>query len=407
MRIRSVTCFYNPEHSRPNHILPVFVHFTQKATSLFESAGYPVQTRRLATSPFPQLLPELTVPKSVAFATEMETAACDHGFEFLSLGPAHPDLPAAFPLIPDMLEATKISFFSGIMADSQTGIHLPAIRACAEVIHRAAPITPDGFANLRFTALGNVPAFVPFFPAAYHQGEDPAFALAIECADVVVSAFQQAVSLQEARENLLGSLNQHAEKLARIAQSLSQEFNLDFKGFDFSPAPFPAEGCSLGSGIELLGPKQIGSLGSVAAAAFVADALDRGSWQRSGFNGLMLPVLEDATLAQRSIEGTLTLKDLLLFSTVCGTGLDTVPLPGGATPQQLASILIDVAVLSVRLAKPLTARLMPIPGKQAGEPTSFDFDYFKNGRILDLPAAPFDGLFNGDETFMLNPRWTY
>ena len=407
MRIRSITCFYNPEYSSPNQILPEFVRFTTQATALFESAGYPVQTKRLATNPFPHLISELTPSNAAAFATQMETAASDHGFEFLSLGPALPEFPASYELIPAMLEVTQIAFFSGIMASAQTGINLRAVRACADVIHRAAPITPDGFANLRFTALGNVPAFVPFFPAAYHQGEAPAFALAIECADAVVSAFQQAGSLQEARDNLLNSLNQHAEKLARIAQSLSKEFNLAFKGFDFSPAPYPTAECSLGSGIELLGPQQIGNLGSVAAAAFVADTLDRGNWQRSGFNGLMLPVLEDATLAQRSIDGTLTLKDLLLFSTVCGTGLDTVPLPGDATPQQLTAILLDVATLSVRLAKPLTARLMPIPGKQAGEPTEFDFDYFKNGKILELPAAAFDGPLNSDETFMLNPRWTY
>ena len=366
-----------------------------------------MQTKRLATNPFPRLLSDLTAPKAAAFATQMETAACDHGFEFLSLGPALPELPASYDLIPAMLEVTQIAFFSGIMASAQTGINLRAVRACADVIHRAAPITPDGFANLRFTALGNVPAFVPFFPAAYHQGEAPAFALAIECADAVVSAFQQADSLQQARDNLLNSLNQHAKKLTHIAQSLSKEFKLSFKGFDFSPAPYPTRECSLGGGIELLGPQQIGNLGSVAAAAFVADTLDRGNWQRSGFNGLMLPVLEDATLAQRSVDGTLTLKDLLLFSTVCGTGLDTVPLPGDATPQQLAAVLLDVATLSVRLAKPLTARLMPIPGKQAGELTEFDFDYFKNGKILELPAAAFDGPLNSDETFMLNPRWTY
>lgn len=407
MKIRSLTCFFNPKHSNPAQILPEFVRFVHKASSLFEAAGYRVQTKRLATTPFPQLLQELTEKKAVSLARQMETAAREHGFEFLSLGPADPNSLSAYRLIPAMLTATEISFFSGIMADGQNGINLPAVRACAEIIHQAAPITPDGFANLRFTALGNVPAFVPFFPAAYHQGEVPAFALAIECADVVVSAFQHAGSLQQARDNLINTLNQHAKKLAQITESLSREFQLDFKGFDFSPAPFPSEDCSLGKGIELLGPPRIGSLGSVSAAAFVAEALDRGSWQRSGFNGLMLPVLEDATLAQRSIDGSLTLKDLLLFSTVCGTGLDTVPLPGSATPQQLAAVLLDVAVLSVRLAKPLTARLMPIPGKQAGDSTNFNFDYFKNGQVLDLPAFSLDGLFNGDETFLLNPRWTY
>ena len=98
----------------------------------------------------------------------------------------------------------------------------------------------------------------------------------------------------------------------------------------------------------------------------------------------MLPVLEDATLAARSREGLFTVNDLLLYSAVCGTGLDTVPLPGDVSEEELAGILLDVATLALRLDKPLTARLMPIPGAKAGDLTEFDFPYFANGRVLDV-----------------------
>ncbi|MEJ5203020.1 MAG: DUF711 family protein, partial [Anaerolineales bacterium] len=100
----------------------------------------------------------------------------------------------------------------------------------------------------------------------------------------------------------------------------------------------------------------------------------------------------------------LTLKDLLLYSAVCGAGLDTVPLPGDVTSEQLAAVLLDVAALAMRLNKPLTARLMPIPGKQRGEFTSFDFAYFANGGILDVPAAPLGRLFTQNGTCSLRPR---
>ncbi len=146
--------------------------------------------------------------------------------------------------------------------------------------------------------------------------------------------------------------------------------------------------------MELLGA-QIGQHGAVAAAAVLADALDQGGWQRAGFNGLMLPVLEDALLAQRAAEGALTIKDLLLFSTVCGTGLDTVPLPGDATAEQIYPVLLDIAALSLRLDKPLTARLMPVPGKKAGDMTEYDFAYFKNGGVLALPDAGVEGCWQG------------
>jgi len=115
-------------------------------------------------------------------------------------------------------------------------------------------------------------------------------------------------------------------------------------------------------------------------------------------------VLEDATLALRASEGTLTVKDLLLYSAVCGTGLDTIPLPGDASAEQLASLLLDVAALALRLDKPLTARLMPIPNKKAGDPTGFDFAFFANSRVMALDSRDLHGPFGGSEAFSLRPR---
>ena len=85
----------------------------------------------------------------------------------------------------------------------------------------------------------------------------------------------------------------------------------------------------------------------------------------------MLPVLEDSVLGARVAEGALSLNDLLLYSAMCGTGLDCIPLPGDVEPGALAGILLDVAALALRLDKPLTARLMPMPGKAAGDPVAF------------------------------------
>ena len=80
----------------------------------------------------------------------------------------------------------------------------------------------------------------------------------------------------------------------------------------------------------------------------------------------MLPVLEDEVLAQRAAEGRFSVNDLLLYSAVCGTGLDTVPIPGSTTPDEMAAIFLDMATLAIALDKPLTARLMPIPGLAVG-----------------------------------------
>jgi hypothetical protein len=154
-----------------------------------------------------------------------------------------------------------------------------------------------------------------------------------------------------------------------------------------------------------LGIPSLGSFGSLAAAAFLTDTLDRAQFTRTGFNGLMLPLLEDSILAKRGAEGTLTMKDLLLYSAVCGTGLDTIPLPGDTSVAQIQAVLLDLAALALRLDKPLTARLMPIPGKKAGDSTGFDFEFFANSKVLELPDQSLQGPFDGEENVSINPRW--
>jgi uncharacterized protein (UPF0210 family) len=290
------------------------------------------------------------------------------------------------------------------MTDQDGSISLPAVRSCAEVIQRLSPLSPDGFANLRFAALANVPPGSPFFPAAYHEGDSPAFALATEAADLAVQAFTQASTLAEARQALIVSMEYHARQLEAVAQALVKQTGVRFGGIDFSLAPFPQDALSLGTALERLGVSSLGLHGSLAAAAILADTMDQAHFPRAGFSGLMLPVLEDATLARRAAEGSLSIKDMLLYSAVCGTGLDTVPLPGDTGAEQLAALLLDLASLAHRLDKPLTARLMPIPGKRAGDPTGFDFAYFANSRILPLEAASLSNLLAGAETFKLRRR---
>jgi hypothetical protein len=103
-----------------------------------------------------------------------------------------------------------------------------------------------------------------------------------------------------------------------------------------------------------------------------------------GYSGLMLPVLEDRILARRAIERRYGVSELLLYSSVCGTGLDVVPLPGDTPVASLAATIGDVAALAARYRKPLSARLFPVPGKRAGEMVSFDNPYLTTTRVMAL-----------------------
>jgi len=61
--------------------------------------------------------------------------------------------------------------------------------------------------------------------------------------------------------------------------------------------------------------------------------------------------MEDNVLAKRWAEGTFTLDSILAYSAVCAGGVDTVPLPGDVTEDQIARILGDVAWLAYRWNK--------------------------------------------------------
>jgi len=403
MKIRSITYFLDPGWPFDLDALRQAGELIASGRPAFEKAGYVVQSTRLATLSFARCVPSLSVEEVVAFAQALEQVAHASGFEYVSIGPALPQLPASYQVIPQVLASTQSVFASGQMTTPE-GVSLFAVRACAEIIQKTARISPDGFTNMRFAATANLPPNAPFFPAAYHDDDMPSFALAMEAADLAVEAFTHAPDLKSARQRLIGMLEQHGRELNVIACAEARKLSMPFGGIDFSMAPFPDETVSLGAALERLGASSTGLHGSLAAAAILTDTLDRARFPRAGFSGLMLPVLEDVVLARRVEEGSLTVMDLLLYSAVCGTGLDTIPLPGDTTGDQLAAILLDVACLGQRLDKPLTARLMPVPGKKAGEMTSFDFPFFANSRILSVRADRLGGYLAGEEPITLSPR---
>lgn len=403
MKIRSITYFCNPKFPLDEKVLQKAGAFLADARSAYETAGYEVQTVRLATIPFPRLLGEENIDKLPAFTGQLADIAKQLNIGYFSLGPALPEIPRSYEVIPDAIFVSKDAFFGGVMADRTRGLDLAAIRACAEVIVKCAPLEPNGFANLQFAALANVPAGAPFFPAAYHNRDKPAFAIATESADLAVGAFENAKTIEEGRNNLIRKIEEHGRKLAEISNSPISHAP-KFLGIDFSLAPFPDDAHSLGNAVEKMGVPKIGLHGSLAAAAILTDAIERANFPHTGFSGFMQPILEDSVLAKHAAEGTLTIKDALLYSAVCGTGLDTVPLPGDTTAEQLVPLLLDLSALALRLDKPLTARLMPIPGKKAGDETNFDFGFFANGRVMALDSSGLNSPFNQYEALQIKKR---
>jgi hypothetical protein len=374
----------------------------REVKAALEHAGFTVQTTRFASRPFGDLVAPDDV---VSFAHELQARGLANGFDFVTIGPARPsDPPESFRVIPDALAGTTAAFASAIVADPSIGVDVAAVQMTAAIIHRCANIGADGFGNLRFAALANVPPGIPFLPAAYHDGGAPVIGLGIEGAAAAAQACTEASTLEEAGELIVARIEIETRRMTTAVDRVLADTEVHFGGIDYSLAPYPEAARSMGTALERLTGGRAGEAGTLAAAAWLASTLDQAACPRTGFSGLFLPVFEDAVLAARAAEGVLTIADLLLYSTVCGTGLDTVPLPGDITAAELGSILMDVATLALRLDKPLTARLMPIPGRRAGDEVSFDFPYFAPSRVMAPRSPGMGGLLSDATRVMVRPR---
>lgn len=348
----------------------------------FEESGYEVQTIRIAT---PALLAQMAAPERAAalpLLVRLDSLVADRG-AILSIGPvftgARGTDPALVPWSVKLVQATRVTSFSIAVASADRGVHRDAVVLAGQVIAALAQSAPGGVANFRFAAAARVPAGTPFFPVAWHHGPE-ALAVGVESPRIVRAALGGASGDPDvAEERVRHALDSALTPIAKLAAACAQAERRKYLGID--PSPAPGLDSSIGEAIEALTATPFGGASTLGACAAITAALKSLRVATCGYAGLMLPVLEDPVLARRAAEGRFGLRDLLLFSSVCGTGLDVVPLPGDASPESLARVITDVATLATRLQKPLSARLFPIPGKAAGDTVHFD-DPFLTGSVV-------------------------
>jgi len=354
----------------------------RQASTRFSEAGYEVQTVRLSTRPIFDDLADYSPSAMINYATELQRMLDDAGLAFCSLGTAQaarPDFPLErLELIADLLAPTSALNATVQIANVEAGLRTQAALPTAQIMQRLARETEEGFGNFRFAMLACVEPGSPFFPSAYHSGP-ASLSIGLQGAGIVTEALQEEqLSLEPAlvTQRVKDALVQSATPIVTLGQELAREHQLIFGGIDLSPAPLGED--SIISAIERVGSGRFSSPGTLAVVAALTAALKGTGLPTCGYCGLMLPVLEDAVLGKRWEEGAVNVHQLLLYSAICGTGLDTIPLPGDCPVESIAHLLLDVATLALRLQKPLSARLFPVPGKQAGERTTFTSPYLTN-----------------------------
>ena len=401
MEIRAITFFTQlPVHASLQqmqaHLQPLGKQAAQVEQS-FADAGFSVQSLRLATQPLQQLLPNGATPEQLAsFAAEFEQAAGTAGFKHLALGTLGAGEGCSSGLISQLLEglpavvnATDWVFSSLQLADRDAGFRADLLSKAAQVVLDNSILTDNGFGNLRYCVVANMLPFSPFFPAAWHDDKSPAaFSIAIESADRLVDLLTSLDADQrwDAGPELAASFTELGGELDSLAAQAAHSSGLEYRGIDMTPSPYPSVPRSFGQVVELLTGEPFGGPGTVAAVALIKQSLEAADFQRAGYCGVMLLPLEDAVLAEGAQQQHYDISTLLACAAVGATGLDVIPLGGDISAQKIEGLMRDTAQLAIALDRPLTVRLLPVPGLKTGQLTEFDFDYFASTRAFDIPG---------------------
>jgi len=379
MKIRTITTGISLQSSKEIEKIKQAAEFNQQAKALYEQQGYEVQTTRISTNTWAEYLQGLSTIEILSEIQTLEQLCQNLNISFFNIGYANQ--PETIAIIPDINKNTSIIYCSSKIGDRENGINFENAWESAKVIKRISQESENGYGNFRFCAWANCQPGIPFFPTSYHAG-NTSFAIGLELGDLVMQAFIQASNIQVAEKNLSLLLEVELNKIAVIAEKISNEFAVTYIGIDTSLTPSLDKQNSIALAYETLIEGKFGHQGTLAISGMLTRVLKNVSVKICGYSGLMLPVCEDVGLAARANEQTYDITNLLLYSAVCGCGLDTVPISGDITTEKIAALLIDMATLAIKLDKPLSARLFPIPDKKAGEMTAFNSPYLVDCKIF-------------------------
>lgn len=281
--------------------------------------------------------------------------------------------------------------FVNILGVAGEEIRPELLSRCTELVRKTSLLSANGKDNFRLGISVNVQPDGPFFPFTYSSGE-MGFSIALELTQEIneVCAQSQSADLTALREEILARLIPQIESIHVLAARLAEKTGLVFHGFDFSLAPVIDENGSIITVLNHLGIFDFGRTGTLFATGYLTNILKHlaSRFPSVGFSGVMYSLLEDLELCAINNQRGVTLEQLISLSTMCGCGVDMVPVYGQVKNEELLSVFLDVAGISCRLHKPLGVRILPIPKCRRGRAgfTSFhnDSDFIANTKIVDL-----------------------
>lgn len=298
--------------------------------------------------------------------------------------------------------------FLNLIVAKPDAISLTGAEAAGRFVLQLARRSSNGIDNFRVGISAACEAGTPFFPFSRHEGDGLAFSLAMETTPTALRIArrvrEEGISLSAFQDQLIDALAADMAQVDALGRHLSERTGFAYSGLDGSLAPFPDGHTSVATLIELLGPSPVGAHGSVFITSVLTEAIKtaaaRAGARKVGFNGVMYSVLEDEGMANANNLRALSLEKLALLSTVCGCGIDMVPVPSTMYAEDLTGLVLDIATLAVRLKKPLGVRVLPIPNRAVNEYTALNLDFLCDSRVMD------PGL-SGSKPILADPVWRY
>ncbi len=353
--------------------------------------GIPVVNKRIAVSPIAVVGAPFAAEDLVRLAQTLDQAAQEVGIDFIGGFSALVEKGAArgdtslMQAIPEALHSTQRVCASVNVASSKSGINMDAVWTMGQVIKETARLTADqdGLGCAKLCVFANIPEDIPFMAGAYlGTGEpDTVINVGVSGPGVVKKAIDRALAHDPTLpfDRLSEIIKRTAYKVTRVGELIGREVALElgvpFGIVDLSLAPTPNVGDSVGEIFQSMGLEGIGVPGSTALLALLNDAVKKGgafaSSHVGGLSGAFIPVSEDVNIAQAVAQGCLCLEKLEAMTCVCSVGLDMVPIPGATSTETIAAIIADEMAIGVINKKTTAARIIPVPGKEAGQEVEF------------------------------------
>jgi uncharacterized protein len=383
--VRAITAFVRLDPATLDQQIAEALTVLRAAQNEFAHRGYQTQTIRIVTQPLSELVAGKSDDEALRLLKAIDDLAAKENF-IPSVGPAmmrDSDDPHTMRLLEKALATLPNLQASSIIA-ADDGIHWKVIHETAALVRYVTDHSPHSQGNFNFTATAMLKPYGPFYPGTYHTGAGKQFSIGFEGANIVQEVFARTHgNFDRSVAELTRQLTVHAKTAESVGAQVAASTGWTYMGVD--PTPAPLGDVSIGAAIETYTGAKFGSSGTLTAALIITTAVKAVAVKQIGYSGLMIPVMEDKLLARRWAEGTITTDSLLAYSAVCGTGLDTIPYPGDISVEQMARIFGDVASLAWKWNKPLSARLQPVAGKKAGDPTEFSNRFLFNTTLHELP----------------------